>query len=187
MDIQSDTIGNVQDTMSDLNSLELFGTKFPEDPQKRKPLRNAEGDLDYVQLFMVILIGFFALATVYIIYNTYIEDNPPVVFHQSIITKKSAAPGGHVEWLVDFEKFTTAAPDRRRFWINGVSTEVPEPDDPPSNDPGRYKFLIKADVPLELLPGEDYYIVQTFTYQVNHLAERSVTDKIGPFTIVEKE
>lgn len=147
--------------------------------------KTTERKRDWVIILSGLAILCMVIAALWSAYLVLLEDNPPAIFHRVEVVKDSAYPGEHVEYLVDFEKFTTAAPDRRRFWVNGVSTEVPQPDDPPSNPPGRYEFVVKVDVPEELLPKRDYYIMQSFTWPVNALTERTISHRIGPFHILE--
>jgi hypothetical protein len=142
---------------------------------------------DWFTLIIAFFVFIVLVGVIWSVYLVQFEDNPPVVFNKITITQDESVPGGHVEYEVDFCKFTDAAPDRRRFWVNGISTEIPQPDDPPSNPPGCYVFPIKVDVPIELFPKDDYYIIQSFTFQVNPLKERTVSHKIGPFVIADPE
>ena len=150
-----------------------------------RAMKTKTSNKDWFTILVAILIVLVLAGTVLAIYLIQFEDNPPIEFNEITITKSTSVPGEHVEYTVDFCKFTDAAPDRRRFWINGTSTEVPPPDDPPSNLPGCYVFTIKVDVPLELLPNTEYYLMQSFTFQVNPLKERTVQHKIGPFFVLE--
>lgn len=170
--------------MTELDDLATFGKKYPKDPAKRKIFRTADDCIDWVQIFLAIIIVLLITGASTVFYLRLYEDNPPVEFLDFRIIKESAEPGGLVIFNHSFCKFTTAAPKRDRSWINGI-TITTTGEDPPSNDPGCYNFDNAVRVPLELLPGPDYYIVQTFTYEVNPLAQRSVMQQIGPFTILE--
>jgi hypothetical protein len=173
--------------MTTPHQLSTFGDEYPSDPTTRKRFHDIDGNIDYLQVtfFFILLISTFVILA--IIYLTYIEDNPPMVVNSAEVLRHTAEPGQTVSYVLDFCKHTNAAPDRRRTWINGVSTLVPGPDDPPSNKVGCFKFPIGVDVPKELFPDNDYYLFQTFTYQVNPLAERTVEFTVGPFHIIEPE
>lgn len=170
--------------MTELNDLETFGEKYPEDPTKRKVFRTADDCIDWVQVFLAVIIILLVAGASTVFYLTLYEDNPPVEFLDFRIIKDSAEPGGLVIFNHTFCKFTTAAPKRDRAWINGITISTTGID-PPSNDPGCYNFDSAVRVPLELLPGPDYYLLSTHTYEVNPLAKRSVIERVGPFTILE--
>lgn len=186
MGIQSAPRHNAEITMTELDSLKTYGQSYPPDPKSRKIFRTSDGCWDYVQIFLAIITVILLLIVVGATYLRHFEDNPPVEFGEVKILKAIAIPGGEVVFDVSFCKFTDAAADRRRSWVNGTVLLTANLN-PPDNEPGCYTFENHVRVPIELIPGEDYFLYQTFTYQVNPLAERSVQQKIGPFTILETQ
>lgn len=161
-----------------------FDQGFPPDPKQRRIFRDTEGELDLVQISLGTLLITVLLFFITIFYLSFYEDNPPMTVNNVEITTDTAPQGGMVSFIFDFCKHTTSPVDLRRAWENGTIRTIVSPD-PPFRLPGCYKSPVDVAVPLDLLPGEEYYIQASFTFPVNHFAQRTVEERIGPFTITE--
>ena len=149
-------------------------------PANNKPAR------DWVTVLLAILIMIIHIGVLWSAYLVVLEDNPPVTINEIYPVRETGFPGGTVTYFIDVCKHTSTSPDKRVSWENSLAFVVPDPIDPPSADPGCFEFTSIIDVP-ETLPPSEYMLNMTWDYQVNPLAKRAVSAKIGPFTILDPE
>lgn len=167
------------------DDLRTFGEQFPPDPKKRKILRDTDGNIDGVQTIMAATLVVAVLFFAYLLWLSFIEANPPMTVTKTEITIDTTEQGGFVEYIFGFCKHTDVAVDRRRSLVDGTS-RILISDPPPYVTGGRcYEFQNEIDIPLDTLPGENYYILTSYTYNVNHFAQHSVETTVGPFTVTE--
>lgn len=152
---------------------------------KRKLFRGYDGHIDWVQVFLFIITVFIALGFGAIIYLVAFHDNPPMKINDTYTVKDSGRPGELVSFNLDLCVLTGATPVRTVAWENSLSYPVPGSVILPAGL-GCVDGVAAMEIPRALPPADDYFIRLIWNFEVNTLRDRSMSIKIGPFTVLEE-
>ncbi len=173
-----------------------------------KSVSKPNGGFDSVKVFLALVFFTIVLvscpAIILAVYWLEVDDNPPasveniIMYNEvggEIVDKIVVHQGGQIAFSVDFCKFTTAAAEIRRTWMNdlvyhpavGASDghAVPREEHPTVLPRGCGTQLVVLDIPTTL-PPEEYMLGTTVIYQVNPIKERFITYDVGPILILSE-
>lgn len=153
----------------------------------------SNGEIDWLKIFVLVLVVVVTVPTVLTAWWVWIDDNPPAeimnielfgVDDPDTPQETITVPQGG-EFLVGMEwcKYTDATVEVRKTWVDDLV--FPEPPIYPANArPACFDVVIPQTVP-ETLPPSSYHVLYSFVYEINPLVTRAVTFEVGELVVVE--